>query len=121
MITKKHEDIKALSIIPNLFLISDEDSKNQQEYLLIEIDRLHDSLNKYKNILNELADKKDMIKYLEEFRNKFSFKCIIDYSDNKYVTILQCADRIKRGKCKFYKDCIPRKNLLNEMCAVNIG
>ncbi len=117
----KKQESKSLAIPNFLFIIPVKDSINEKEYLLMEIERLNDQINNYKNILNELAIKKDTIKYLEEFRNKFSFKCIIDYTDIKYITILQCSDKIKRGKCKFYKDCIPRKNLLNEMCAVNIG
>ena len=70
------------------------DRANKIEYYQQEINKLHreiedknKTIDNYKRILNELSDKKDELKYLREFRDKFSITCFIEHRVSK-ITLL---------------------------------
>ena len=75
-------------------------------------DELEDTLKRFdtfKEKVNAIIEKGKQQEYLFEFRRMLSGQCIIHHYN---ITIIQCTNYIKNGKCNFHKDCKLRKNIL---------
>lgn len=80
--------------------------RDQKEYYLDTIKRQKETIQKYKDLYNSTIDKRDELKYLQEFRDMFSGRCV---SFNTRKTIIQCTETIRKGNCNFKDTCVLRK------------
>ena len=83
-----------------------ESERDQKEYYLDTIKRQKETIKKYKDLINSLSGKQEELKYLKEFRDMFSGRCI---SFNQRKTIIQCTETIRKGNCNFKDSCTLRK------------
>ena len=80
--------------------------RDQKEYYLDTIKRQKETIQKYKDLYNSTIDKREELKYLQEFRDMFSGRCV---SFNTRKTIIQCTETIRKGNCNFKDTCVLRK------------
>lgn len=88
------------------------DERDKKDYFKTRIKELEKNNLKLKKALNSLSDRRDEIKYLKQFRDFFTGFCI---NANVDVTILQCADRLRTGKCKMQFLCKTRIAILESL------
>ena len=88
------------------------DERDKKDYFETRIKELEDANKELKNALNSLSAKTDEIKYLRQFRDLFTGHCI---TFNVRLTLLQCADRLRTGKCKMKFLCKTRLNILESI------
>ena len=88
------------------------DEIDKKDYFKTRIRELEEANRKLKDAINSLSDRRDEIKYLKQFRDFFTGHCI---TFNVRLTILQCADKIRTGKCKMHFICKTRLNILESL------
>lgn len=88
------------------------DERDKKEYFKTRIKELEDANRKLKDAYNSLSNRRDEIKYLKQFREIFSGHCI---AFNVKLTIIQCSDHIRKGKCKMQFLCKTRLNILESI------
>ena len=86
------------------------DERDKKDYFNTRIKELEDANRDLKKALNTLSDRRDEIKYLRQFRDLFSGLCI---SANVKLTIIQCTERVKKGRCNMPDKCKTRLKILN--------
>ena len=88
------------------------DESDKKEYFKIRIKELEEANRKLKDALNSLSGRRDEIKYLKQFRDLFSGHCI---GANVKLTIIQCSERVIKGKCNMPDKCKTRLNILEKV------
>jgi len=88
------------------------DERDKKDYFKTRIKELEEANRKLKDAINSLSDRRDEIKYLKQFREIFSGHCI---AFNVKLTIIQCSDHIRKGKCKMQFLCKTRLNILESI------
>lgn len=107
------KDLKTRLSIPideSIIIKPPSDLIQNKKYFQDRIKELEESNRKYKDIINSLSGRRDELKYLQEFRNKFSAKCPAHLIRK---TIIQCTESIRKGSCTFSEQCIERKRWNN--------
>jgi len=89
------------------------DELDKKDYFKNRIKELEDANKKLKDAINNLANRKEELMYLTDFRDMFSGYCISG-NLNK-ITILQCTNRIKKGHCDMSNKCRTRIKILEMM------
>ena len=88
------------------------DEIDKKDYFKTRIKVLEENNLKLKKAINSLSDRRDEIKYLKQFREIFSGHCI---AFNVKLTIIQCSDHIRKGKCKMQFLCKTRLSILESI------
>jgi hypothetical protein len=102
-------DLETRIVIPHdepIIIKPTEDQVQNKKYYEDRIKELLEANRKLKDALNSLADKRDELKYLREFRSLFMGHCV---KDNVRKTIIMCTNTIKREDCGYKEMCIERK------------
>ena len=88
------------------------DESDKKEYFKTKIRELENANLDLKKALNSLSNRRDEIKFLKQFRELFSGHCI---GANTKLTIIQCSERIKKGRCNIPNKCKTRLKILERI------
>lgn len=74
----------------------------QISLLTKKIEELNTHLIAQQNTINRLEDSENIIKYLEDFKDNFTFHCVVKGQE---LSILQCSELQSLKPCKFRNKC----------------
>jgi hypothetical protein len=84
------------------------------QYYEDEVKRLNETIEDYKEIMKDVYDKRDYTDELRKWKYEHSLECII--ITNRYrISPFHCGDMIRKKRCTFHKDCIPRKEFIERI------
>ena len=90
------------------FKIYSSDDENELQYYKQRVEELELSLAHLKPDIENLYQKQEYIKALEDYKEGYLLDCIIL---NARVELKHCTTMINRKKCNFYNKCNPRLEL----------
>lgn len=78
-------------------------------YFKNEVENLKKDNQLLKEELLKVKEKSEYIKQLEYIKSFFTLYCITERKD---ILLFVCSNKIKFETCKFYKECKPRKKIV---------